>query len=122
MVLLRRLRLFLVLSLLAGSAASLCADDTVYTKVDVKPVPVRTPPPEYPYNLKREGISGVVAIMFVVDEAGAVIDPSVVKTSHPDFAEPAIAAVKKWKFKPGQVGGNAVKVKVTIPLHFSLNE
>jgi protein TonB len=96
------------------------ADDTVYTKVDVNPVPVKTPPPDYPLNLKREGTSGLVAVAVVIDETGVVTSCSVSKSSNPDFDEAALAAVKKWKFKPAQKEGVAVKMKVTIPIRFAI--
>ena len=98
------------------------ADDTIYTKVDENPVPVKTPPPRYPDSLKREGVSGVVAVTSVIDETGAVSSTTVAKSSHPDFERPAMEAVSKWKFKPAKKDGAAVKVKVTLPLRFSVED
>jgi protein TonB len=98
------------------------ADDTIYTKVDENPVPVKTPPPRYPDSLKREGVSGVVAVTIVIDETGAVSSTTVAKSSHPDFERPAMEAVSKWKFKPAKKDGAAVKVKVTLPLRFSVED
>ena len=49
------------------------ADDTIYTKVDENPVPLKTPPPRYPDSLRRDGVAGVVAVTVVLDETGAVI-------------------------------------------------
>ena len=98
------------------------ADDTVYTKVDVNPVPVKTPPPDYPLNLKREGTSGLVAVSVVIDETGVVTTAIVAKSSNPAFDDAAVAAVKKWKFKPAQKDGVPVKMKVTIPIRFSIAE
>lgn len=98
------------------------ADDTIYTKVDVNPVPVKTPPPDYPEAMKRQGISGVVAVSIVIDEKGTVVSASVAKSSQPDFETPALDAVKKWKFKPAQKDGAPVKMKVTIPIRFNLED
>jgi len=98
------------------------ADDTVYTKVDVNPVPVKTPPPDYPLGLKREGTSGLVAVAVVIDETGVVTTCAVAKSSNPGFDEAALEAVKKWKFRPAQKDGAAVKMKVTIPIRFSISE
>jgi protein TonB len=116
---------FLRLSLLAVMAClslRLAADDTVYTKVDVNPVPVKTPPPQYPSEMRRSGVSGVVAVTIIVDETGLVSSCVVAKSSHPDFEEPALAAVKKWKFKPAQKDGAPVKMRVTIPIRFNIDE
>jgi len=98
------------------------ADDTVYTKVDVNPVPVKTPPPDFPDTMKRQGISGVVAVAIVIDETGIVTSANVSKSSSSEFEAPALAAVKKWKFKPAQKDGAAVKMRVTIPIRFNVEE
>lgn len=118
------LRLLSALTLIAVASLPLTAqaDDTIYTKVDENPVPVKTPPPRYPDSLKREGVSGVVAVTIVIDEAGLVTSTSVSKSSHPDFERPALEAVAKWKFKPAKKDGAAVKVKVTLPLRFSVED
>jgi len=110
----------LLLSVLA--CQPLMADDTVYTKVDVNPVPVKTPPPEFPYQMKRDGVSGVVAVMIVIDETGAVASCTISKSSNPAFEDPAVAAVKKWKFKPAQKDGAPVKMKLTVPIRFNLED
>lgn len=115
----------LSLLLLLGVAflpLQLRADDTIYTKVDENPVPVKTPPPRYPDTLKREGVSGVVAVTIVIDETGAVASTAIAKSSHPDFEKPALDAVAKWKFKPGKKDGTPVKVRVTLPMRFSVED
>lgn len=89
------------------------------TKCDEPPSPVKTVAPKYPSELKREGVSGVVTIAMVLDEKGEVMVAEVVKTTHAAFGEPALDAIKRWRFKPGKVGGAAVKTKVTIPLRFN---
>lgn len=92
--------------------------DGIFQKVDEPPVPLRTPPPVYPDSLKRAGVSGVVAVAIVIDERGAVIDATVSKSSNVGFNEPSLEALHAWKFKPARVGGEAVKVRVTVPMHF----
>lgn len=109
----------LTLGLLPLQAA---ADDTVYTKADVSPVPVKTPPPEYPDSMKRQSISGVVAVSVVIDETGAVTSATVAKSSNQEFEGPALAAVKKWKFKPAQKDGAPVKIKATVPIRFNVED
>jgi protein TonB len=82
-------------------------------------VPVRTAAPEYPYELKRDGISGVVTVVFSVDEKGNVIDPAVQKSSNKGFEQAALTAIAKWKFKPAMQDGTPIKTKLAIPLQFS---
>jgi len=118
----QRLTFLHILAALALLPLQLCADDTIYSVVDVNPVPVKTPPPEYPEDLKRLGVNGVVAVSIVIDEKGKVMTATIAKSSRRDFEEPALAAIKKWTFKPAKKDGVAVKVRVTIPLRFDLEE
>ena len=82
------------------------------------PVPVRTVPPDYPNELRREGVSGLVMIKCSIDEKGDVTETAVEKSSTEAFDKPAIAAVRKWKFKPAKQDGNPVAIKVSIPIKF----
>jgi protein TonB len=82
------------------------------------PVPVRTVPPDYPSELRREGVSGLVMVKCNIDEKGDVTETIVEKSSNEAFDKPAIAAVKKWKFKPAKQDGSPVAIKVSIPIKF----
>lgn len=82
------------------------------------PVPVRTVPPDYPDELRREGVSGVVTVKCSIDAQGNVVDAKVEKSTNAGFEPAAIAAVKKWKFKPAKLDGNAVGITVAIPIKF----
>jgi protein TonB len=113
---------FLTLSLLASMLAAVHASAAEGSDFDVRPTPVKTPPPSYPNNMRRDGVTGVVAVKVIIDESGAVIECTVSKSSNPEFDGPAISAVKNWKFTPAQKGGTAVKSKIVIPIKFSLDE
>jgi periplasmic protein TonB len=91
--------------------------DDVFTKFDKSPIPVRTPPPQVPNDLK--GQAGIVSIILIIDENVDVATATVSKSTAAGFEQPSIEAVKKWKFKPAEVGGQAVRAKVTIPIHFT---
>lgn len=82
------------------------------------PVPVRTVAPEYPSELRREGISGMVTITCTINELGNVIEPSVEKSTNVAFEVPALAALKKWKFKPAKLDGAPIATKISIPIKF----
>ncbi|HEY0946087.1 MAG TPA: energy transducer TonB [Opitutaceae bacterium] len=111
-----------VLAFACFASAALHADEEIYTKVDTPPVPVRTPPPKYPPDLRREGVSGACSVTIVIDTQGAVIDAEVAKASHEGFKQPSLDAIKQWKFKPAQKDGKTVKVRVTVPLVFNYEE
>lgn len=110
----RSLFLILILAAFAG----LCRAEE-FEKPDDPPVPVRTPPPSYPAELKRDGVSGMVVVSLVVDSDGSVTDVAISKSTHKEFEAPAVDAVRKWKFKPAKKAGNAIRSKVALPLKFS---
>jgi protein TonB len=112
----------LSLSLALGSWAMLHAATSEGTAFDVRPMPIKTPPPEYPNKLKQHGVTGLVALRVDIDESGAVTDCAVSKSSNADFNEAAIQAVKNWRFIPAQKDGNPIKVRLVIPIHFRLEE
>lgn len=111
-----KIRAFLaVLVLGCLPAASLLADGKMEP-----PVPVRTVAPDVPHELSRSGGSGLVTVNFLVDEQGAVQDAKVEKASAQMLEEPALKAVRKWKFKPAKKDGVAVAIRVSIPIKFEV--
>ncbi len=82
------------------------------------PVPVRTVAPEYPSELRRDGVSGVVTVKCTIDVQGNVTEPEVEKSTNPAFDQPAITALKKWKFKPAKQDGAPIAIKISIPIKF----
>ncbi len=97
--------------------AALAVPAFAQSKVE-PPVPVRTVTPEYPESQRKNGTMGVVVVKCTVDEQGNVVEPSVEKSSHADFDQPALEALKKWKFKPARVDGSPVAKKVSFPIKF----
>jgi protein TonB len=85
------------------------------------PVPVRTVAPEYPDEMHRQGISGLVTVRCTIDEHGDVTEAVVVKYSDPVFEKPAVDALQKWKFKPATLDGKAVLTHALIPVRFVAN-
>jgi len=55
--------------------------------------------PDYPWDLKRAHIGGVVRIVVVVTPRGTIDSVSVVG-GNPVLVESAVRAVKKWKYAP----------------------
>jgi periplasmic protein TonB len=106
----------LVLGLGVGTSFADVGDDAI-TKFDKPPVPTKTPPPTYPTALK--GVSGMVAMIVIIDEKGSVVQATITKSSDPAFDEPSLDAIKRWKFKPAEKDGQVVKAKVTIPVRFN---
>ena len=90
--------------------------------VDEVPVMLAGPLPDYPEALRRAGVEGRVVLEAVVDTAGHVEPASLVAiaATHPGFVAPARRAVAATLFRPALVHGRAVRVRVRIPIEFTL--
>ena len=86
--------------------------------LDQKPRVVYQPAPIYPQELARKGMQGTVYILFIVDKNGRTQDLKVQKSTHPAFNQPALKAVKQWKFEPGKRKGKPVQFRMRVPITF----
>jgi TonB family protein len=76
----------------------------------------------YPELAKEAGIEGRVIVQFVVDENGTVTNPEITRGVHKLLNEAALQAVKQQEFKPGQQQGEPVKVQMSLPVTFRLDD
>ncbi|GAB5534252.1 MAG: hypothetical protein Rubg2KO_05010 [Rubricoccaceae bacterium] len=74
----------------------------------------------YPQEAKDAGIEGRVFITFIVDKEGRVQDPRIARSADPMLDEAALQAVRASEFIPGRQRGQAVKVRYSLPVNFSL--
>jgi protein TonB len=109
--------LILLLAALAFGSVPAMADDSLEA-----PVPVRMVPPKFPTEMRKEGIGGVVTVKCTIDEKGNVTEPVVEKASNDAFVQPALDALRKWKFKPAKKGGTPIALKVSIPIQFNISD
>ncbi len=105
---------FLALGLSLALAVPARAEDRLEP-----PVPVRTTAPDYPEDMRRAGVSGLVMVNCLIDEKGSVQDMKVEKASNDQFVKPAMQALSKWRFKPAQRDGAKVSTRVSIPIRFT---
>jgi TonB family protein len=81
--------------------------------------------PDYPPLAKAASIAGKVRAEITVDELGNVVSVKLL-SGHPILAPSAIAAIKKWKYKPFEVDGRAAtiqtEVEVAIPENVDVDE
>ena len=90
------------------------------SKLDQKPQPRSQVQPQYPFEMRRAGITGNVLVEFIVDANGDVRNAFAVRSSQREFETAAVQAVSKWKFKPGRKGGRAVNTRMQVPIDFNL--
>lgn len=87
----------------------------------VPPKVVHQTPPLYPPGMKASGFRGEVLVDFTVDIEGRVRDAFVVRSLNPSFDDPALEAVRKWRFEPGYAGKIPVRVHLQVPVIFQLD-
>lgn len=112
------------LSLPATSVPQLEGLDDIFTAGDLdSPLTmlVRVPP-IYPMSAKNRGIEGWVRVRFIVHEDGSVGSISVSESKPKEIFDAAvIRSVSGWKFKPGTIGGVAVKTWAETVIRFNLD-
>jgi TonB family protein len=86
------------------------------------PVIYRIVRPIYPEVLRIMNARGDAQIEFIVNTAGQVVNPAVIKATHPLFGERAIEAVRQWRFNPGRKDGRLVNTRMTVPIIFDLDD
>ncbi len=79
--------------------------------------------PEYPAELKAQGITGVVMIRAIISKTGEPLSPEVVNTAvNPGLAAAALDAVRQWRYQPTLLNGQPVEVVTTIDIRFELEQ
>jgi protein TonB len=89
--------------------------------LEKRPEAISQVPPTYPQELRKAKIEGVVTVVFVLDEDGRVEDPRVENSSRPEFEQPALEAIRKWRFRPGMKDGQPVRTYIRIPMRFRVS-
>ena len=74
----------------------------------------------YPESAVEEGVEGRVFVQFVVNEDGTTGNVVVQKGIGAGLDEEAVRVVSEAKFTPGMQDGEAVKVRMVIPITFKL--
>jgi protein TonB len=113
-----------VKSQLGTSIESLRPADGVY-KVDVggvgTPECERCPEPQFPLADVSRASEGMVTMNVVISREGTVLRVDVTKSTGAQFDEPAVAAVRTWKFKPARdPDGNPVMVRQVVLVSFKV--
>lgn len=76
---------------------------------------------KYPRQAVRMGVEGKVFVQFVVDTQGNVTDIQVVKGIHTQCDQEAMRVIKAYPgWVPGKQRGNPVKVRMMMPITFTL--
>lgn len=66
--------------------------------------------PAYPELAKRMNVTGVVKLRVTIAANGSVKDAKVIG-GHPLLVDPAMEAVRKWKYEPGEESTEIVEFR-----------
>jgi TonB family protein len=76
----------------------------------------------YPPIMRDAGVEGEVRVNFILGADGRpeMQSAQVTSASHPAFEAPALRAVERMRFRPAQVEGRDVRVRVVLPINFQI--
>jgi len=103
----------------ASSAGEQGPASFALSELDQRPQALQQVLPRYPSELRRRKVQGTVEVVFLVDTDGRVMEPKVDKTTNEAFNQPALEAVRQWKFEAGTKEGKKVRFKMRVPITFS---
>lgn len=83
-----------------------------------RPEAVSQVAPAYPPELRKAKVEGLVTLVFILSEEGRVEDARVENSSRPEFEKPALEAIRKWRFRPGEKDGKPVRTFLRQPMRF----
>jgi tonB family C-terminal domain len=75
----------------------------------------------YPASTKRDGIQGRVVVSFIVEPDGSISNAKLVRSIDANLDQEALRVVSEMpNWTPGKQGGNAVRVRYSLPIAFKL--
>lgn len=114
-----------VLALVLPVAVSCTSVDAVQPAADTKrqvPRVIQRVDPDYPAELRRQRVEGVVVVAGTIPkEGGTIRNPRVVRTSDPRLNAFALDAVSKWIWAAGLQDGEPVDVEFSTEVRFALD-
>jgi len=87
----------------------------------VAPRILSQPQPDYPEAARRMREQGLVVLQAVIGTRGEVEDVRVLSSTSPLFDDPAVRAVRAWRYAPATLDRRAVRVYLTVTIRFTLH-
>jgi uncharacterized protein len=72
--------------------------------------PIKKVLPKYPEDMLMRGQSGFVDVTFTIDKTGNTRDHIAVYSQSDSFKKNALSALRKWRYKPTIINGQAVEI------------
>lgn len=94
-------------------------DDPVYVLgAIVPPEAVYAPRPEYPEVARRARRAGTVVLLATIDREGRVTDLEALREEPLGLTEAALAAVRRWRFRPATLEERPIAVYYHLTVRF----
>jgi protein TonB len=77
--------------------------------------------PVYPKEAKNQRIQGTVALRALITKTGEVSDIEVL-SGDPLLIPSALSAARQWRYTPCTINSEAVEVRTSLHVQFSLNQ
>lgn len=105
-----------------GSVLSGLGVKTGRAKISTNVIPLVRIPPRYPMRAANRRIQGWVKLEFTITKEGTVKDAVVIAAKPSSiFNRAALKAIKRWKFKPQIIAGEAYEQRAVQTLEFKLS-
>ncbi len=104
-----------------GPNTDTTADDSI-PPLEKMPVLEKFVEADYPEEIYKQGIEGVVLLELLVSDSGIVDSVSVIKGVHPRLDSSAVMAACLFRFIPAVAGGETVPVLIQYEYRFELKE
>ena len=90
-------------------------------QLPARPLYLENQAPPYPLRARKLRYRGTTQLAVLVGRYGTADELRLRQSSgHPVLDQAALDAVRRWKFAPGRLGGEAVAMWVTVPIRFEL--
>jgi len=91
------------------------------THVTKKPLAISGPQVSYPDQLRQQGINGHVELAVIINADGSVDrSVTVVWRDRPEFEREALKWLSEARFSPGCIGDTAVRVRIVLPIRWTV--
>src|SRR5579862_7768497 len=86
------------------------------------PIATAMPKPNYTSDAMRAKIQGVAMVVCIVEKSGSPSDCHISRSLDSTFGldQQAIDAAQRWRFRPGTLKGEPVRVEIMIEMQFTL--
>jgi protein TonB len=86
----------------------------------IKPVPLKTPDPEYPHGASSNNLAGRASVWMTVKTDGSVDNIRLIESAGHDMDKSTQDALKTWKFKPAMCGLEPIETDIRVEVTFRI--